>query len=97
MQCIARVLIRILRATDCVFNLKVKTGCLHLSEINNALFDDISRIVTSGLSSLGVPGVPCHTQSLADQLTLFQPGGTDYVHLITPGTPVFSDLPTALQ
>ena len=28
-----------------------------------------------GLSSLGVPGVPCaHTQILADQLTLFLPG-----------------------
>ena len=26
-----------------------------------------------GLSSLGVPGVPWHTQILADQLTLFQP------------------------
>ena len=51
---------------------------------------------TSGPSSLGVPGVPWHTQILADQLTLFQPGGTDYVHLITTGTLGFSDLPTAL-
>ena len=51
----------------------------------------------SGLSSLGVPGVPWHTQILADQLTLFQPGGTNYAHLITTGTPGFSDLPTALQ
>ena len=50
----------------------------------------------AGLSSLGVPGVPWHTQYLADQLTLFQPGGTDYAHLITTGTPRFSDLPTAL-
>ena len=41
----------------------------------------------SGPSSLGVPGVPWHTQYLADQLTLFQPGGTDYAHLITTGTP----------
>ena len=41
----------------------------------------------AGLSSLGVPGVPWHTQILADQLTLFQPGGTDYAHLITTGTP----------
>ena len=31
-----------------------------------------------------------------DQLTLFQPGLTDYAHLITTGTPRFSDLPTAL-
>ena len=51
----------------------------------------------TGLSSLGVPGVPWHTQILADQLTLFQPGGTDYAHLITTGTPGFSDLPTALK
>jgi hypothetical protein len=41
----------------------------------------------TGLSSLGVPGVPWHTQILADQLTQFQPGGTDYAHLITTGTP----------
>ena len=41
-------------------------------------------------------GVPWHTQILADQLTLFQPGGTDYAYLITTGTPWFSDLPTAL-
>jgi hypothetical protein len=55
-------------------------------------------LLTSGLSSLGVPGVPWHTQILADQLTLFQPGGqiTAYAHLITTGTPGFSDLPTAL-
>ena len=43
-----------------------------------------------------MPGVPWHTQILADQLTLFQPGGTDYAHLINTGTPRFSDLPTAL-
>ena len=39
--------------------------------------------IAAGLSSLGVPGVPWHTQILADQLTLFQPG--------------VSDLPTALH
>ena len=48
-------------------------------------------VFITGLSSLGVPGVPWHTQILADQLTLFQPGGTDYAHLITTGTPGFSD------
>ena len=37
----------------------------------------------TGVSSLGVSGVPWHTQILVDQLTLFQPGGTDYAHLIT--------------
>ena len=63
----------------------------------------VAPVVTSldkylaGLSSLGVPGVPWHTLILADQLTLFQPGGTDYAHLITTGTPGFSDLPTAMK
>ena len=56
----------------------------------------IRALHSSGLSSLGVPGVPWHTQSLADQLTLFQPGGTEYAQLISTGTPGFSDLPTAL-
>ena len=50
----------------------------------------------TSLLSLGVLGVPWHAQILADQLTLFQPGVTDYAHLITTGTPRFSDLPTAL-
>ena len=36
-------------------------------------------------------------QILADQLTPFQPGGTDYAHLITTGTPRFLYLPTALK
>ena len=48
------------------------------------------------LQPLGVPGVPWHPQILADQLTLSQPGGADYSHHITTGTPGFSDLPTAL-
>ena len=51
----------------------------------------------TGVSSLGVPRVPWHTQILTDQLTLFQPRGTDYAHLFTTGTPGFSDLPTALD
>ena len=29
---------------------------------------------------MGVPGVTWHTQILADQLTLFQPGRPDYAH-----------------
>ena len=69
--------------------------------VNVCTYNKWSRVPTlvvskAGLSSLGVPGVPWHTQYLADQLTLFQPGGTDYTHLITTGTPGFSDLPTAL-
>ena len=52
----------------------------------------------TGLSSVGVPGLPWHPQILADQLTLSQPGeGTDYAHVITTGTPGFSDLLTALS
>ena len=39
----------------------------------------------------------CPHQFLAATLTLSQPGGTDYAHLITTGTPGFSDLPTALS
>ena len=49
------------------------------------------------LKKCPVSSVPWHTQILADQLTLFQPGWTDYAHLITIGTPGFLDLPTALQ
>ena len=30
-----------------------------------------------------------HPDLMADQLILFQPGGTDYAHLITTGTPGF--------
>ena len=40
---------------------------------------------------------PWVCQILADQLTLFQPGGKDYANLITTGTPAFLDLPTALN
>jgi len=40
--------------------------------------------------------VPWHPQILADQLTLSQPGWIDYAHLITTGTPGFSDLPTSI-
>jgi hypothetical protein len=39
-------------------------------------------LYSSGLTSLGVLGVPWHPQMLADHLTLFQPGGTDYAHQI---------------
>ena len=55
-----------------------------------------SMCLFTGLSSLGVPGVPWHTQILADQLTLFQTGGADYALLITTRTPGFSVLTTAL-
>ena len=38
-----------------------------------------------------------HPQILSDQLSLSQPGGTDYAQQITTGTPGLSDLPTALE
>ena len=46
----------------------------------------------------GGAGCPMAHPDFGDQLTLFQPagGGADYAHLITTGTPGFSDLPTAL-
>ena len=59
----------------------------------NVCQNPYSILVSTGLSSLGVPGVPWRTQILADQLTIFQPGGTDYAHLTTNDTPGFSDLP----
>ena len=37
-----------------------------------------------------------HPKILADQLTLSQPGGTDYAHHNITGTPGFSDLSTTL-
>ena len=43
-----------------------------------------------------VPGCAGCAMALADQLTLFQPGGTDFAHLINTGTHGFSYLPTAL-
>ena len=44
----------------------------------------------------GCAGCAMAHPDLADQLTLFEPGVTDFAQLITTGTPGFSDLPTAL-
>ena len=49
-----------------------------------------------GCRPWGCQGLPWHPQILEDQLTLSQPGGADYAHHATTGTPRFSDLPTAL-
>ena len=43
----------------------------------------------AGLSSPGVPGMPWHPQILTDNLTLSQPGGTDYAHQIILAPPDF--------
>ena len=66
-------------------------------ELHIFMQGSMKRCLSVGLPSLGVPGVPWHNQILADQLTLFQSGGTDNADLITTGTPGFSDLPTALS
>ena len=57
-----------------------------------------TKVGRSELSSQGAPGVPWHLQILSDHLTLSQPRGTDYAHLLlfTIGTHGFSDNPTAL-
>ena len=60
-------------------------------------FLHVSFSKNTGVSFLGVPGLPWHPQILAGQLTLSLLGGTDYAHLITTGTSGFSDLPTALS
>ena len=60
---------------------------LNLSKNSNLELTENPQV--PGVMSLAVPGVPW-------QLTLFQPRGTDYAHLITTGTPRFSDILTAL-
>ena len=54
----------------------------------------------AGLSEPGVPGVPWHPQIFPRSVNpgLFQQGGADFAHQITPPPPprIFSDLPTAL-
>ena len=55
-------------------------------------------VYARGVVPRGAGGdMPWHPQILADRLTLSQLGGTDYVYLITTGTPGFSNLPTALN
>ena len=45
---------------------------------------ELSATFNAGLSE---PGVPRHPQTLTDQLTLTQPAGADYAHLITATPP----------
>ena len=60
--------------------------------------NDLETLIChTGLSSLGVLGVPWHPQILADQLTLSQPGGADFAHHITTDIPGFSDFPTSTE
>ena len=80
-----------------IFQQTISLSDLHTTIMNRTYWAHFLKILKTGLSSLAVPGVPWHTHILADQLTLFQPGGTDYAHLITTGTPRFSDFWTALK
>ena len=59
----------------------------------------IAEIEITGVSSLGVPGVPWHTQIWQITYPYFSqgPGRKDYAYQITIGTPRFSELPKALQ
>ena len=56
-----------------------------------SLFSCSTDATNTGLSSLGVPG-----GDFGRSVNPISTRGTDYAHLITTGTPVFSDLPTAL-
>ena len=73
-----------------------RSWCTHKIALAFFRSSVLCSFFAGGLSSLGVPGLPWHPQILADQLTLSQPGGADYVHYINTGTPRFSDFPTAL-
>jgi hypothetical protein len=67
-----------------------------LKSLKNYIID-YSYKYRPDVTGWGVPGVPWHPQILADQLTLFQPGGSDYARRINTGTPGFSDFSTALK
>ena len=78
------VLLRQLSAATCFSELKKAASENHYIVTNNriaiwrvfSLHESCNECnIYAGLSSLGVPGVPWHTQNLADQFTLFQPGG----------------------
>ena len=71
------------------YSAKIWGGQLQPLYWRPCLFNTVCRPVVPGCAG-------CAKASLADQLTLFQPGGTDYAHLISTGTPGFSDPPTAL-
>ena len=90
--------LRVFNQICCAMRTHLHTMILKLRTQKIAEIWYYTHIFLSGVSSLaGVPGVPWHTQIWADQLTLSQPGWTDYAHLITSDTPGFSDLPTALS
>ena len=62
----------------------------------NSFFADISSfyviIYYSGPSQVGGPGGPVPPHFLADQLTLSQPGGAHYPHLVLRAPPDFQTL-----
>ena len=56
----------------------------------------IEDILRQACRPRGCRGMSWLPQILAVNLTLSQPGGTDYAHHNTTGTPGYSHLPTAL-
>ena len=62
-----------------IFQVKIEKKKIKYCPGHDIFWVDFEKTMsrTADLSSLGVPGVPWHTQILADQLTLFKPGGTD--------------------
>ena len=74
-------------------NYAANTNCELLAHICIYLCQYSDRVVVPG----GAGGAMAPPDFLSDQLTLSQPGGADYPHHITTGTPGFLDLPTALH
>ena len=74
--------------SDFVYSLCSFNGGMTIASAGETTGVKVSQVFsTSGLSYLGVLGVPDFGRS----------GGTDYAHLITIGTRGFSDIPTALN
>ena len=75
--------------SDFVYSLCSFNGGMTIASAGETTGVKVSQVFsTSGLLSPGVPDFG---------ISVNQPGGTDYAHLITIGTPGFSDLPTALN
>ena len=87
--------LRLLINFDC-FTLDALTVRISvIQSCNGEKLEPLNLICSLLLYCMGV--VPGGTEgTMADQLALSLPGGTDYAHLITMGTLKFSDLPTAL-
>jgi hypothetical protein len=72
-------------------------GCKQAAGYPNMQFSFyvVKILPTLPVTCITLQGCRPWVQILADKLTLCQPEGTDYAHLITTGTSTFSDLLTA--